>query len=131
MAKRNGSESANLALEIAEKMKGILQEHIRSNEETTKAEHFLQSTLRTAKDRQDPKMSEMRREISTLTRALTTLSHKMVDRSSKRGGNDGYESDGAYATDKSERENLRPNTRSRPNRRKSDDVDQKKTYAKK
>ena len=69
------------------------------------AEHLLRmSTLRTVKDCQDSEMSEMRREISTLMRAFATLSHKVVDRSSKRGGG-GYESEGGYETDKSENEN--------------------------
>ena len=89
------------------------------------------STLRIAKDHQDYEMSKIRREISTLVRALTTRHHKMVDRSSKSRGSGSYESDGGYATDESEKENLRPNTRSRPDRRKFDDVDQKKIFAKK
>ena len=50
-AKRNGFESANSALEIANQMKSILKEHIGSNEEMTKAEHLLQmSTMQSAKD---------------------------------------------------------------------------------
>ena len=69
-------------------------------------------TLRTAKDHQDSEMSNMQKEISTLRKALTILAHKMVDRSSKRGGGCGYKSDGGYATDESEKENARQqNTR--------------------
>ena len=50
-------------------------------------------------------MTNMGKEISTLTQALTTLTHKMVDKSSRRGD---YESYGGYATEKSEKENTRP-----------------------
>ena len=41
-AKRNGFESANSALEIADQMKSILKEHMGSAGEKTKAEHLLQ-----------------------------------------------------------------------------------------
>ena len=50
-AKRNGSESANSALEIADQMKSILKEHMGSAGEKTKAKHLLQmSTMQSAKD---------------------------------------------------------------------------------
>ena len=66
----------------------------------------------------------MRKEISTLTRALTTLSHNMVDRSSKCGGGKCCESDRGYATDASEKENSwRPNTRGRPDKIKFNKVE--------
>ena len=56
-------------------------------------------------------MDNMRKEISTLTRALTTLTHKMVEKSSRRGC---YKSNGGYETRESEKENTRPrNTRSK------------------
>ena len=59
-AKKNSFESANSALEIAEKTKSILKEHIGFNKEKLKAERLLQmSTLRTAKDRQDSGMTDM------------------------------------------------------------------------
>ena len=63
------------------------------------------------------------------TRALTTLSHRMVDRSSKRESS-GFKSDRGYVADESKNENsCRHNTRSggRPNKRKFDDVDKKPT----
>ena len=83
-AKRNGFESANSALEIANQMKSIFKEHMGTSGEKTKAEHLLQmSTMQSAKDRQDRKIANMRKEISTLTRALTNLTHKMVEKSSK------------------------------------------------
>ena len=41
LVKRNGFGSINSALKIAEKMREILQEHIGSNEEETKAEHLI------------------------------------------------------------------------------------------
>ena len=73
-AMRNGFESANSALEIADQMKTILKEHMGSAGEKTKADHALQmTTMQSAKDRQDNEMADMRKEISTLTRALTTL----------------------------------------------------------
>ena len=50
----------------------------------------------------------MRKEISTLTRSLTTLTHKMVDKSSRCGGGRGYKSNGDYKTEESEKENTRP-----------------------
>ena len=78
------------------------------------------STMQSAKDRQDNEMADMRKEISTLTRALTTLTHKMVEKSSRRGGGGGYESDGGYKTEESKKENTRPR---RPNKRKSLKVD--------
>ena len=84
------------------------------------------STHRIEKDRQDSEMSKMQREISTLTKALTALSHKMVDRSSKRGGR-GYKIDRGYHTAESEKENLQPNTRSRPDKRKFDEVEKKQS----
>ena len=64
------------------------------------------SSLRTAKDCQDSEMSNMRKEISTLTRALPILTHKMVDRSIKHGGS-GYKSNGGYASDEIKKENSR------------------------
>ena len=52
MAKKNGFEGANAAVKIADKMKEILQDHIGSTVEKSKAGHLLQiSTLRSAKDR--------------------------------------------------------------------------------
>ena len=132
LAKKNGFESANAAVEIADKMKEILQEHIGSNEEKSNAKHLIQmSTLRSAKDLQDSEMSNMQKEISTLTRALTTLTHKMMDRSSKHGSG-GYESDRGYATEDSKTENSHQHNtrgRGRPNRRKFDDVEKKHSYA--
>ena len=74
-------------------------------------------------------MSDMWKETSTLTRVLTTLSHKMVDRSSKRRSG-GYESDGGYATDESKKKNSRCHItrgRGQPDKRKSDDLDRKPT----
>jgi len=101
-------------------MKTILTEHMSSTSDKTKADHALQmTTMQSAKDRQDEEMAVMRKEISTLTRALTTLTHKMVDkkgstrRSGKSGG--GHESDGGYETDESEKENTRP--RKKPKRK--------------
>ena len=112
-AKRNGFDSANSALEIADQMKSILKEHMSSNGEEAKAEHALQmATMQSAKDRQENEMAVMRKEISTLTRALTTLTHKMVEKkSSTRGGGkrgEDHESDGGYETDESEKENIKP-----------------------
>ena len=68
----------------------------------------------------------MRKEISTLTRALTTLTYKMVDKSSKRGG--GYESDGGYKTEESEKENTQPRITRSKTKRKFDKV-KEKSYA--
>ena len=65
-AKRNGFESANSALEIADQMKSILKEHMGSNAEKTNAEHLLQmSMMQTAKDHQEAEMAIMSKEIST------------------------------------------------------------------
>ena len=51
---------------------------------------------------------------------LTTLTHKMVDKSRKRGGGRGYENDGGYATEESEKENTWPrNIRGRNKRPRS------------
>ena len=69
--------------------------------------------MQSAKDHQEAKMANMRKEISTLTRALTILTHKMVDKSSRHGGGGGYKRDGGYNTKESEEENTRPQTRAR------------------
>ena len=93
-AKRNGFESANSALEIADQMKSILKEHMGSAGEKTKAEHPLQmSTMQPTKVRQEAEMTSMRKEISTLTQVLTTLTLKMVAKSSRRGGGGGNKTD--------------------------------------
>ena len=114
---KNGFERANAAAEIADKMKEILQEHIGLTEEKSKAEQLLQvSTLRKSKDCQDSEMKDTRSRIRTLTRALATLTHRMVDSSSEdRWG--GYRIGGGYTTDEdgnSDKENNhRTNTRGR------------------
>ena len=90
-------------------MKSILKEHMGSGGEKTKAKHPLQmSSMQSAKDCQDTEMANMCKEISTLTQAPDTLTHKMMDKSSKRGGGGDYKSDTGYATDESEKENTRP-----------------------
>ena len=48
-------------------------------------------------------MSDMWRDISTLTRVFTTLTHTIVNRSKKHGSG-GYKSNGGYVTDESENE---------------------------
>ena len=97
--KINGFESANSALEIAENMTSILEEHIGSNEEKTKAEHLLQmATLRGGEDLPESEMAHMQKQIQTPTTALTTLTHKTADNSSNNssrgevytGGCSGY-----------------------------------------
>ena len=66
--KKDSFESANSALQVSDQMKLILKEHMGSNEEKTKAKHLLQmSTMLAAKDCQDFEMSDMQKEISTLT----------------------------------------------------------------
>ena len=58
-------------------------------------------------------MANMRKEISKLLQALTTLTHKMVEKSRRRGGGGGYQSYGGYETEESEEEtSRRRNTRS-------------------
>ena len=73
--------------------------------------------MQSAKDHQEADMADMRKEISTLMRALTTLTHKMVDKSSRRGGGGGNKSGRGYETEESEKENTRPrNTRGKNKR---------------
>ena len=62
-------------------------------------------------------MANMHKEISTLTQSLTTLTHKMVDKSSRRGGLRGNESNGGYKTEENEKENTRPRNTRGKNRR--------------
>ena len=123
-SKKNGFESANSAVEIADQMKSILKEHMGSASEKTKAKHLLQmSSMQSAKDRQESEIAGMQKEIRTLTRALTTLTHKMMEKSSRRGD---FESDGRYETEESEKENTRRhNNRSRADKQKFNNVDKK------
>ena len=117
LVRKNGSQSANASFEITDKMKEILQEHIDLTEEKSKTEHFLQmSTLRTVRGCQDSEMSDVRSKINTLTRVLTTLTHKMVGSSSERRGG-GYRGRGGYTTvediDSDKENNHHTNTRGR------------------
>ena len=109
-------------------MKLILKEHMGSADEKTKAKHVLQmSTMQLAKDHQEAEMTNMWKEISALTQTLTTLTHNMVDKSSRRRGGGGYKSNIGYESE--ENEDTRPrNTRSKT-KWKFGKVNEKKSYA--
>ena len=103
LAKKNGFKSANAAVKITDSLKELIQEHMGSKDEDikqSKAEHFLQmSMLRTANQRQDTKLRDMKSEIQTLIQALTNLTNKMVESSSSKQRGGGYRSVGGYMTD--------------------------------